>query len=282
MTLSAEALIDKSLSLVSPPTTYNKVSSLLNDPHSSATDISTIISLDPALTARLLKIVNSAFYGFPSHIDTISRAITIIGTRELSHLILATSVIHAFKGIPKSLVDIDSFWRHSLACASAAKLLASQCGETTTERFFISGLLHNIGSLVLYQTQPELAKQAIQAAKNDNVYIFEAEKRLFGFDHTEVGQALVKAWHLPDSLETVVRYHHNPSKTERFKSEVAIIHIADIIVSREQLGLKCEHKIAPIDPDLLTLLNIEQDVLSEVVKQVTEQLDELTAVMTAS
>ena len=165
MSLTAEALVNKSLELVSPPSTYLQLNKLVQDPDSAIDDISAVINTDPALATRLLKIVNSPFYGFPSQINTISRAITIVGTRELMHLVLATSVINAFRGIPASLIDMDDFWHHSFATAITAKLLAEECGHKATERFFIAGLLHNIGSLVLYQSMPELAGEAIRSAE---------------------------------------------------------------------------------------------------------------------
>ncbi len=282
MSLPAEALVNKSLQLVSPPTTYSQVNDLLNDENSSAEDISAIINLDPALTARLLKIVNSPFYGFPSQINTISRAITIIGTRELTHLVLATSVINAFRGIPANLINMADFWRHSLACAIASKQLAIHCGYRATERFFISGLLNNIGSLVLYQALPELAREAINSAKSGNGVISESEKRVIGFDHCEAGAALVKAWKLPDSLGEVAKYHHTPSQAEEFPTEVAIIHIADIIVSSAEIGNSGDRHVPPLDPKAWELFNIDEQVLPEILDQVREKLDDLTAVMTSS
>jgi len=282
MSLPAEALVNKSLDLVSPPTTYTQIDNLLNDANSSVDDISAVINLDPALTARLLKIVNSPFYGFPSQINTISRAITIIGTRELTHLVLATSVINAFAGIPANLFNINDFWRHSLACALASKLLAIHCGFQAAERFFISGLLNNIGSLVLYQALPELAREAINSAKFGDEVIFEAEKRVMGFDHCEVGSALVKAWRLPESLGEVVKYHHTPSQAENFQTEVAIIHIADIMVSSAELGNSGDRHVPPLDPKAWDLINIGEEVLPDILDQVKEKLDDLTAVMTSS
>jgi len=282
MALSAEALVNKSLELVSPPSTYSQLNDLMNDPNSSAEDISNVINTDPALATRLLKVVNSPFYGFPSQINTISRAITIIGTRELTHLVLATSVINSFSGIPSSLINMNEFWRHSLACAIAAKQLAQKCGERAAERFFLAGLLHNIGSLVIYQAMPELAKEAINSAKFGNEVIFLSEQRTMGFDHTEVGEALVKAWRLPSSLEYVVRHHHTPTESKEFALEVAIVHIADIIVSSAQLGHSGDYHVPPLDNKAWELLGLEPTVLPEILQHVTTQLDDLASVMMSS
>ncbi|OUR64706.1 phosphohydrolase [Methylophaga sp. 42_25_T18] len=280
MALTPETLVNKSLKLVSPPSTYAQLDALVKDPNSSAEDISEVINTDPALVTRLLKVVNSPFYGFPSQINTISRAITIIGTRELTHLVLATSVIDAFKGIPSSLINMTEFWRHSLACAIAAKYLAKECGQRATERYFISGLLQNIGSLVIYQSVPELAREAINSAKFGNEVIYKAEQRILGFDHTDVGQALVKAWRLPHSLEEVVKCHHTPSQSVNFPLEVAVVHIADIIVSSAQLGHSGDSHVPPLDPDAWELLGLDEKVIPDLVKELVQQLDELAKLLT--
>lgn len=281
MTLTAEALVNKSLDLVSPPNTYIQLNKLLQDPDSAIDDISAVINTDPALATRLLRIVNSPFYGFPSQINTISRAITIIGTRELTHLVLATSVINAFKGIPESLVNMDQFWRHSFATAITAQLLAEECGQHATERFFIAGLLHNIGSLVLYQSMPELAGEAIRSAEFGHEVLFKAEQRVIGFDHTDVGYALARAWHLPHSLQEVARYHHSPSEAEDFPIDVAIVHIADVLVSSVPFGHSGDNHVPPLDPAAWDLLALNEVQMPMLLQQVDEQIDRLSSVMLA-
>jgi len=204
MALTADALVNKSLELVSAPNTYLQLDTLIRDPMYSADDITAIINTDPALTTRLLKVVNSPYYGFPSQINTISRAITIIGTNELIQLVLATSVINAFKGIPSNLMNMDEFWKHSLACALTSSILAEKCNQTAREQFFIAGLLHNIGCLVMYQSVPELAREAINRAQFGHEIIYQAEQNVFGFDHTEVGEALSR---VGDCLHCLLKQH---------------------------------------------------------------------------
>lgn len=281
MTLSAESLVNKSLELVSPPSTYIQLNKLVQDPDSAIDDISAVINTDPALATRLLRIVNSPFYGFPSQINTISRAITIIGTRELTNLVLATSVINAFKGIPTSLIDMDAFWRHSFATAITAQLLAEEAGQRSNERFFIAGLLHNIGSLVLYQSMPELAGEAIRSAEFGHEVLFQAERRVIGFDHGEVGYALARAWHLPHSLQEVARYHHTPSEAEDFPMDVAIVHIADILVSSVPFGHSGDNHVPPLDPAAWDRLALDQQRVPKLLEQVNEQIDRLSSVLLA-
>ncbi len=278
MTLSADTLVTKSLELVSPPSTYAQLSALLQHANTSVDDISEVINTDPALTTRLLKIVNSPYYGFPSQINTISRAITIVGTKELIQLVLATSVINAFKGIPSSLINLDEFWRHSLACALTAKNLAKRCNLPATEQFFTSGLLHNIGCLVMYQSMPELAREAINASQFGQELIYQAERRIFGFDHTEVGEALIKKWRLPDSLIEPTRFHHSPDLAVNDPIHVAIVHVADIMVTATgEFGHSGDHHVPPLNPAAWERLQLPAEVIPEILQQVAEQLDDLTA-----
>lgn len=277
MTLTADTLVTRSLELVSPPSTYAQLSELVQKPNTSADDISEIINTDPSLATRLLKIVNSPFYGFPSQINTIARAITIVGTRELIQLVLATSVINAFKGIPSTLIDLDHFWRHSLACALTAKQIAKLCKQSAPEQFFTSGLLHNIGCLVMYQSMPELAREAINASQFGQETIFQAEQRIFGFDHAQVGEALLKKWRLPSSLYEPTRYHHEPAQAELDPIHVAIIHVSDVIVSGAGVfGHSGDHHVPPLNTDAWDRLGISADHIPDILTRVSEQLDDLT------
>lgn len=276
MALTPISLVNRTPELASPPTVYNKLATMLDDENSSAENISAVINTDPALAARLLKLVNSAYYGFPSQINTISRAITVIGTAELTNLVLATSVVSTFKDIPDSLININEFWQHSLGCAIASTYIAKHCGQRATERFFILGLLHNIGSLVLYQTLPDLSKRALMASRFDDELMFEAEQRIIGFDHTEVGRALSQAWRLPLSIEEVIRCHHTPMQANNFPIETAIIHLADIVVSTARHN---EDKTSALESKIWTILNLDTKVLPEILDQVNEQLDNITSVM---
>ncbi|EMR12296.1 hypothetical protein MPL1_10978 [Methylophaga lonarensis MPL] len=279
MTLSATSLVNRSLELVSPPSTYTRLDTLIQDPDSAIDDFASVINTDPALATRLLKIVNSPFYGFPSQINTISRAITIIGTRELNHLVLATSVMNAFSGIPSTLINMDSFWQHSLACAMTARQLANACGQRGTERLFTAGLLHNIGSLVMYQSLPELAREAISSARFGNETIFQAEQRIIGFDHSEVGEALALAWRLPESLVDTIRHHHYPAEAKTAALDVAIVHVADVMVSAVPFGHAGDAHVPPLDPNAWQLLGLDLNIVPQILTQISLQLDSLTATM---
>ena len=197
MSNAPKQLIENSVELTSLPAVVMQAMELLNQQRTSASDIGNVIAEDPALTARLLKIVNSAFYGFPTRIETISRAITIVGTRELTDLILGTSAIEVFEKIPNNLVNMETFWAHSLYTGVVSRILARRIHAPNTERYFVMGLLHDIGSLVLYRQQPELSRQALEMAIDESLPLHVSEQRVFDFDHADVGAELMRAWNLP-------------------------------------------------------------------------------------
>ena len=148
--IDEEQLVADVSGLVSPPTVCAKIFEVIRSPHASAQEIGETVRLDANLAARLLKIVNSSYYGFPSRIDTVSRAVTILGLRDLSNLVLAISAVRSFSRLRTGLVPMEVFWKHSILSAAIARQLAKLTGEGEPERLFVCGLLHDIGSLIIY------------------------------------------------------------------------------------------------------------------------------------
>lgn len=274
MTISPREIVTGILHLASLPEVFLRVNEMIDNPHYSAADIGRVISQDAGLTARLLKIVNSSFYGFPSKIDTVSRAITIIGTHDLRDLILATSVVKLFSGLPNDIVTMDSFWRHSIGCALVARGLAARRGEPHTERFFVEGLLHDVGSLLIYRKIPELAREALLRASNDNETLCQAERSVMGFDHAAVGGELLRAWKLPTHLEEAVAFHHTPSMARQFPLDAAITHIANIIASAVQFGSSGSRYVAPFESAAWDLVGLSGEVVEPVVIEAETQFSE--------
>ena len=279
MPITLEQLIDDKLELFSLPEVVMRAVDLINDPDSSAVDIGQVISDDPGLTARLLKIVNSPFYGFPSRIDTVSRAITVVGTLELLDLILATSVIKKFNGIPSELVDMNDFWSHSLYTGIAARTIAHTLRAPNTERYFIAGLLHNIGALVLYLRTPDGAAQALKRAREGNEILYQVEQELLGFGHGEVGARLLEMWRLPDAFQTAVRYHHTPLQAEQHRLETAIVHLADIIAASVHNADAETGRVPPMDPQAWELVGLPIDSMEALIREADNAFEEARAVI---
>jgi len=273
MSISPRELVAGAVEIASLPEVFLKINEMIDSPRHSAADIGRVISNDAALSARLLKIANSVFYGFPSQIDTVSRAITVIGTRELRELILATSVIRSFKGLPNDLVTMEDFWRHSVCCALAARSLAAQRGEQLVERFFVAGLLHDIGSLLIYRRIPELAREALLRAQHNNVPLYRAEQEVMGFDHAMVGAEILRKWKLPEHFQEATEFHHNPGLAQRFPSDTALVHIADVVSDALQYGNSGDPHVPPMDPQAWQLAGLSDDIVSPVIADVEQQFN---------
>jgi len=280
MDISPRDLLRGYVEVSSLPTIHLRLEEAINNPKKSMSDIAKVIREDPGLTARLLRIVNSAFYNFPSKVETISQAVTIVGTQQLSALALATSVMHMFKGIQSTLVSMDSFWRHSIACGLAARVLATMRRDTNAERFFVAGMLHDIGRLILYTKLTDKSQAILENARQRPQLLYESEREALGFTHAVVGGLLLQNWKLPTSLEEIVMYHHNPTSATRFPVETAIVHLADIIVHSMRLGTSGESYIPPIDPTAWEKLNLHPSALTSVEEQVDRQYqDSLRSMM---
>lgn len=258
------------------PTIFTRINEAVNNPRSSMNTIGAIIAEDAGLTSRLLMVVNSAFFNFPQRIDSIPKAISIVGTQQLRDLALATSIIKLFKGIPDDLVNMEKFWAHSIGVGIAARTLAAFRREMNVERFFLAGILHDIGRLLMLTKIPDLAREAIMQARQEGALLYAAEAQRIGFDHAAVGNALVTQWKLPHYLEEVVGYHHKPQSATRFPTEVAIIHVADIMAHAMALGSSGEHFVPPINNDAWEKLALPTSVLAPAFEQIDRQFVDAT------
>ncbi|HTX99612.1 MAG TPA: HDOD domain-containing protein [Bacteroidota bacterium] len=253
------------------PMIHLRLDEAINNPRKSMADIAKIIREDPGLTARLLRIVNSAFYNFPSRVETISQAVTIIGTQQLGALALATSVMQMFKGLPEGFVSMDSFWRHCVGCGLAARVLATLRRETNAERHFVAGVLHDIGRLVMFTKAADATREALTRARDAQQLLYEEERETFGFTHAVVGGVLLQTWKLPASLEEVVMFHHNPKAATKYPVETAIVHVADIIAHAMELGGNGEQYVPPLDSEAWDKLGLPASALLTVMEQVERQ-----------
>lgn len=274
MMLEPKTLVSGFIHLTSLPEVYQRITAMLERPDYSVDALGTLISQDPGLSARLLKIVNSPFYGFPSNVDTISRAVTLIGSRDLNDIILATSVTRLFKGIPNDLIDMDSFWRHSIYTAVAARQLAQYLGpDSSRERCFLIGLLHDVGSLLIYNKLPELAREALLRSHYNHIDIRQAETEALGFDHAQVGAELLRAWRLPGNLIMAVEYHHQPSLAPDYSGHAELAYLANCLANTSSLGKSPDGITVALQKIPLNLPGLDIKELKQIQEQTEAQFD---------
>ncbi len=239
--MTPQDLVTRNVRLVSLPEVCIQVQALADSAHTTADDIADVVSKDTALTTRLLKLVNSAYFSLPRKIDTVSRAVNMIGMRELRNLTLAASAAEVFSSIPPDLIDMAGFWQHSVFTGLLARNLAQGCNVLHSERLFTAGLLHDVGRLLMLMKVPEETARAEARRLQSKRDICELEEDMIGFSHAEVGEALLRHWNMPDNLCASIRYHHDPSSAGNAHLEAAIVHIADRIThcaqeSKDPLG----------------------------------------------
>lgn len=267
MGLDPNSLVQDSGTIPSLPHIFQEITNAIDDPNSSTSTIGEVISKDSGLSVRLLRIANSSLYNFPSSVETVSQAIIVIGIQQIRDLALGTMVIELFDGISPELVDMNSFWRHNLGCGIAARILATHRRESNVERFLVAGLLHDIGRLVMYMKVPDKAKEALVKSKDKGELLYKMEREILGFDHGEVGAALLKYWKLPPNLAEAVQYHHTPLKARK-PSDPCTIHVADILTNALRLGSSGEHFVPPLQTGCWEKLELSKDVIAPTIKEI--------------
>ena len=222
--------------LISLPEVYLRLKELLAQPDYSIADVALIIGQDPALTARLLRLVNSPYFGLAAKVESVFRAVNMLGTRQVHDLALATSIAHSFAGMPRAAVDMPKFWRRSVFCGLVSRGLAQAAGVEDSERLFVAGLLRDIGHLVMYQTVPEPCQQAMLSAEQREQPLYLVERELIGIDYARVGGALMRLWQLPSSLREATEFHIEPGRAMTFPMETYLVHLAALLVTAEETG----------------------------------------------
>lgn len=269
--LRPSELVQGSVQLASPPRIYDRLVEVINHPRGGAADVAKVVMDDTGLTARLLKVVNSAFFSFPRPIETVSQAVTVVGTSQIRDLALATSVVALFKDVPADLVDMEGFWRHSLACGAGARVLAGLRREGNVERFFVAGILHDLGKLIIYQQCPEEARAVLEEARSGRTLFHLAERSVLGFDHGQVGEALLEQWNMPPSLREALHYHHSPRRASRYPVETAAVHVADIMANALEFGQGGESFVPPLSPEAWAALAIDAAMVPNAVEEMDRQ-----------
>ena len=261
------ALVKDVLNLVSLPAAYFKIRDLVNCPESSIDQIALVVISDPGLAAQVLKTANSAFFGYRQKVETVSRAINIMGTSRLCDLVLAAAAMATFSKIPCELVNMTQFWRRSIYCGVLSRLLAERCKIFDNERLFVAGLLADIGHLVIYLKLPQQAIQAMELAQREQLPICQSERQLMGLDYAAVGAELMNIWSLPDCIETTTRFQNNPELANEFKLEASIIHIASRLASCIHEERPCNTQVSQfilsLDDFPLQMTGLSVDRLTE-------------------
>lgn len=252
-----------------------RIRKMLDDKNSDIEDIADVVSLDPALTSRMLKLANSSLFRFPSQIDSISKAVSVIGGEALYNLVMAETASSAFEHFSTENIDLQRFWKQSIYASLVAKHLAKMVRLRGSERFFLLGLLHNLGEIVVASQSPELAAKCENY--DVNILPWERQEKVLGFTYAQLSSQVLSLWHLPEPLCYPVAQQHNQKLALEVK-EIAVMYIAVraalVMVS---VGLYSEEQL--IDAKVLKKLSIDQDDLSDAMKYALREAGSLLSIM---
>lgn len=277
MIANASELVSEISGLVTLPEVYLHINRVVDDPNCSASDIAKAVSKDPSFTVRLLQIANSSLYHFSSPVDTVEKAVILIGTSQIRSLSLSMSAVSSFAGLPNSLVSMENFWKHSLLCALAAKHLAREMRRCDPDAIFTAGLLHDIGELVIFNRLPEQARESLILVLDDpgNLQINEAEQQVIGIDHAQVGFELAHKWNLPPMIQECIAFHHHIAVANSYPREVALIHIANVVAQMAELDSLDPFSLPPIDPLAWEITGLAESSVEPAMRAAQQEITEI-------
>jgi HD-like signal output (HDOD) protein len=278
--VTVEYIVEQTKTLYSLPLFYDRLNEAINHPRSSLADIGRVISEDQGLTARLLKLANSPLFGYHATIDSITKALTLIGIQQLRDLALAVSIMGSFSGIQEDVLSMRPFWKHNIACGILSRSIAICRREVNQERYFVSGMLHDVGKLVMCGVIPEIVREIELERNNSRALYYAIEQKHLGFDHGAVGSALLEKWKIPPSISEPIACHHSHHASAKYPVETAILHLADVICHTMGISQTDTWQVPPLDNDAWRILDIPVNQLDTIIRQSESQIEETFAVLT--
>ena len=235
--IDADWLLAQAENLSSLPASAHRVIEVVSDSDSEASDLEEVISLDPTLTAKLLRVTNSAYYGFSDPVADIRRAIVILGFNSVRSLALSISVCDLFRSDDKiGLYSRAQLWQHSVTVGVASKMICRRTGFGESEEGFVGGMLHDIGMVIEDQYAHDLFEQVVQATEAGEGELWQNEREILGIDHAELGRRLSAKWRFPDTIAKAIGLHHQPSLADKDSELAHVLHIADFIACAKKIS----------------------------------------------
>ena len=261
--------IEKISNLPTLPGIVTRISAMVDSPKTTGRQLGAEIAKDQVISAKVLKLVNSGFYGFSQPISTIQHAVTLLGFDTVKSLVLSSTVLDMMKD------SLPGLWEHSMACARTSSILAAHLEIDNPEEISTAGLLHDLGKVILRQTMEREFKQIVQMAERRDVLFFVAEKKILGVNHGEIGGWLLQKWALPPKLVEPIVDHHDFRPNRDHAENTAIVHLADILSHAESFGNGLDRRMPPLALSTLETLKINIDDLRDVMEQMNEELRDI-------
>jgi HD-like signal output (HDOD) protein len=259
------------------PVTVSKVLEVCNNPKTSPIDLDRVIQLDPVLMGRVLKLINSAYYGLGTQVTSLVRAIIMLGINTVKNLALSTAIIDRFAGRKGfNAISMDGFWRHSLCVGVTAKLIATRRGvdPKVREEYFAGGLLHDIGKIPINDAIPEEYVRVMSLADRERIPFEQAERNLLGFDHSAIGRIVADSWKLSGAIPDAVVYHHDLANYEGTNTDFLLtVAVANYFAGINSIGFAGDLYPAKLPPDVFQRLGIQRSLLDELEAPVNAEIE---------
>jgi HD-like signal output (HDOD) protein len=272
--------INSVASLSTLPEVTTQIIRTVEDKNSSAQTLHKIVSHDPALVMRVLKVVNSAFYGLPGQIASIDRAIVMLGLNAVKNIAVAASLGQMFRGVKLCEgFTAKDLWTHCVAVACAARDLAKQAKLPVADEAFLAGMIHDIGLLIALQTWPEKLRAACEQARTSGRRFIDVENEILGVNHQQLGQALCEKWNFPRSCALVAGHHHDAAGTaESQLAVVGVVAVADSLVAMAGVGFTLTRLHDPVDPALAAGLGLTPEQIEATRARLPQLLEAASAI----
>lgn len=265
--------IDQLDSLPALPRLMTKLNEMVNNPMVSVEEIAVEIGKDQTLAVKILKMVNSAFYGFPNRISSLSHALVLLGFDIIHGLIISTTSFDYMKD------QMTELWSHSMGVSQTAGYIAAKIYEPEPEELSLAGLLHDIGKVIFKIKIPEKYDKMVAAAHKTGVSTLAAEKQLFGFDHAQVALWICDKWSLPERLSAPLGYHHDLKNAPKFERKVAIVALSNMLSSAAGLGPEGDRRIYDFDHEILEILGMNEDTVVDIFQDMFSEYSMIQAEM---
>lgn len=251
----------------------HKIIVVANDVTSSAQQLTDVIQLDPVLTAKVIRMVNSAYFGLPQEIKSLKQAVVMLGINTIKNVALSSALMGKI-ALQKGVLNAEEFWKHSIGVAVASKLIAMRLGvdKNLLEEYFIAGLIHDIGKVLVNNFFPEEMKQIIEISQTKGGFIIDIEKDILGLTHEEIGIAIGKKWNFENNLLYAMGKHHIPTTKGGSAIYSMIVHIADTFVKVLKVGFSGNYVIDPIDEAIWQALNLNEETVLETLSTLNDEI----------
>lgn len=269
--LNIEYIVSKVDDMKVLPEIFNEIVTLTDDPDSTIQDMENVVLKDQVLTAKILRLANSAFYGYARNISTISRAAVLLGFQAIKSLALASTVrTYLADELKGYSLEKNQLWTQSQTCAIVSRFIAKSIKYSNPEEAYIAGLLRDVGKTILNQHMEKEYLEVLSKVETGEMTFLDAEREVFGFNHAEIGEKVAVKWNLPETLVDAIGHHHTPELSNINPLLVSIVHIADAITMMMGIGLGLDGLAYNLSPIALERLNLDETQLENIISHVTD------------